>query len=164
MRSQRPCRFRPGWPPFETALGQALGGQPEPLAIVLQDSDRRSTPRPEDKKVTGKRVGVQLFPAKLGDGVDTLSSINRLDRNQNSDLGSDLNHPSISRQARSKLTQSGGPDALHCMRILWPLGHSKSMAYSANGTACGSVSSTNVALLALRRRVGTPPSRLFSPM
>src|SRR5579863_7985760 len=164
MRPQRPCRFRAGWPPFETPLGQALGGQPEPLAIVLQDSDGRATPRPEDKKVTGKWVRVQLFPAKLGEGVDALSSINRLDRNQNSYLGSDLNHPSISRQARSRLTQSGGPDAFHWMRILRPLGHSKSTAYSANGSTCGAVSSTNVGLLALRRRAGTPPSRLFSPM
>ena len=47
---------------------------------------------------------------------------------------------------------------------LRPLGHSKSMAYSVNGTACGAVSSTNVGLLALRRRAGTPLSRLFSPM
>src|SRR6202040_406764 len=106
----------------------------------------------------------QLFPALLGDCVDTFSSINSLHRNQNSYLCSDLNHPSISRQARSKLTQSGGADAFHWMRILRPLGHSKSMAYSVNGTACGAVSSTNVALLALRRRGKPPPSRFFSPM
>src|SRR6478672_5164741 len=164
MRSQRPCRFRAGWPPFETSLGQAFCGQPKPLAIVLQDSDGRATPRPEDKQVPGKWIRVQLFPAKLGDGVDPLSSINRLDRNQNSYLCSDLNHPSISRQARSKPTQSGGADAFQWMRILRPLGHSKSMAYLANGTAGGAVSSTNVGLLALRRGAEIPPSRLFNPM
>jgi hypothetical protein len=52
--------------------------------------------------------------------------INSLHRHQNSYLCCDLNHPSISRQARSKLTQSGGAVAFHWMRILRPLGHSKS--------------------------------------
>src|SRR6516165_2839510 len=164
MGSHRPCRFRTGGPPFETSLGQALCGQPEPLAIVLQDSDGRATPRPEDKQVTGKWIRVQFFPAQLGDCVDPFSSINGFHCNQNAYLCRDLDHSFISRQARSKLTQSGAADVFHWMRILRPLGHSNSMAYSANGAPCGAVSSTNVGLLALRRRAGTPPSRLFSPM
>jgi hypothetical protein len=100
----------------------------------------------------------------LGDCVDTLSSIDSAHSNQNSYLWRDPNHPSISRPARSKLTQSGGADAFHWMRILRPLGHSQSMAYSANGNACGAVSSTKLGLLALRLRAGTPPTRLFNPM
>src|SRR6266849_3838027 len=35
-------------------------------------------------------------------------------------LGGDLNHPSTSRQARSRLAQSGGTGAFHWMRILAP--------------------------------------------
>src|SRR5436309_1759398 len=164
MHAQRPCRFRAGWPPFETSLGQTFCGQPKPLAIVLQNSDGRATPRPEDKQVARKWIGVQFLPAELGDGVDTLSSINSLHRNQNTDLRRDLNHPSISRQARNRLTQSGGADAFHWMRILRPLGHSKSMAHSSSGAACGAVSSTNAGLVALRRTAGISPSRFFSPI
>jgi hypothetical protein len=79
----------------------------------------------------------------LGDGLYTLSSINRLDRNQNPYLRRDLDHPSLSRQARSRRIQSGGADGFHGMRILRPLGHSKSIAHSSSGVACGAVRSTN---------------------
>ena len=40
----------------------------------------------------------------------------------NPNLRGDLNHPSISRQAHTRLTQSGGVDAFHWIRIFRPLG------------------------------------------
>jgi hypothetical protein len=63
MCLQRSRRFGACRPPLEPSFGQAFRRQPEPLAIVLQDSDRRSTPRPENEQVTGKRIGVQFLPA-----------------------------------------------------------------------------------------------------
>jgi hypothetical protein len=66
-------------------------------------------------------------------------SIYRLNRNQNPYLRRDLNHPSASRQARSKLTQSPGVDLFHGTRILFPLGASNSITYCS----CGAIRSTN---------------------
>jgi hypothetical protein len=63
MCPQDPRRFGACRPPPETSFGQALRRQPEPLAIVLQDADRRSTPGPEKEQVTGKRIGVPFLPA-----------------------------------------------------------------------------------------------------
>src|SRR5450432_2185407 len=100
----------------------------------------------------------------MGDGVNPFSAINGFHRNQNPYLRRDLNHLSASRQARSTLTQSRGADAFHWTRILPPLGDSKSITHSSSGVACGAISSTNVGLVALRRRMGTPPSRFFSPI
>jgi hypothetical protein len=100
----------------------------------------------------------------LSNGVDPLSSINRLDRNQNPYLRRDLNHPSVSRHARSRLTQSRGADAFHWTRILPPLADSNSITQSSNGVVRGALSSTNAGLVALRRRTGIPPSRFFRPI
>jgi len=90
-------------------------------------------------------------------------AVNRLYRNQNPYLRRDLNHPSASRQARSRLIQSGGAEAFHWMCILCPLGHSKSIAHSCCAIAGGAVSSTNAVLVALRAETGIPPSRFFRP-
>jgi hypothetical protein len=43
VRLQYPRRFGARRPPLEPSFGQSLRRQPEPLAIVLQDSDGRST-------------------------------------------------------------------------------------------------------------------------
>jgi hypothetical protein len=134
-----------------------------PWPSYCKNSDGRAAPSPEDKQVAGKWIGVQFLPAQLGNCVDPLPSIYRLNRNQNPYLRRDLNHPSPSRQARSKLTQSRGADAFHWMRILLPLGASNSITHSSSGVVCGAISSTNAGLFALRR-LGTPPSRFFSPI
>jgi hypothetical protein len=115
--------------------------------VVLQNPDRRATPRPEDKKVAGERIGIQLLLAY------------RLDCDQNPYLRRDLNHPSVSRQARNKLAQSRAVDAFHWTGILFPLGASNSITHSS----CGAISSTNAGLVALRRRMATPPIRFFKP-
>jgi AraC-like DNA-binding protein len=60
--------------------------------------------------------------------------------------------------------QSGGTDAFHWIRSLPPRKDSNSMTHSSGGVAGGVISSTNAGLLALRRTMGTPPIRFFSPM
>src|SRR5580698_4548575 len=54
VRLQYPRRFGARRPPLEPSFGQSLRRQPEPLAIVLQDSDGRSTTGAENEQVTGK--------------------------------------------------------------------------------------------------------------
>jgi len=80
-------------------------------------------------------------------------------RNPNPYLSRDLNHPSVSRQARGRLTQSRVADAFHRIPILPPLADSNSITHSSIDVVCGAVSSTNVCLAALRRRTGIPPTR-----
>jgi hypothetical protein len=75
--------------------------------------------------------------------VNTLSSINSLHRNQNTYVRRDLNHPSISRQARRRLTQSRGADPFHWIRILPPLADSNSIMQPFSGGVRGALSSTN---------------------
>ena len=59
MRRQRPDSLCARRPPSETSLRQALCGQPESLAVILQNADGGSTPGPEDQQVAGKRIGVR---------------------------------------------------------------------------------------------------------
>jgi len=59
----------------------------------------------------------------------------------------DLNHPSVSRRARNRLTQSRGTAAFHWTRILPPLEDSNSMTHSSSVAGCGAISSTNAGLV-----------------
>jgi hypothetical protein len=64
-----------------------------------------------------------------------------------------MNHPSVFRQARSRLAQSGGADAFHRMRILAPLeGLELDDAILQRRR------------VASRRTLWTPPSRLLQPL
>ena len=76
-------------------------------------------------------VGSQLLAAKLGQAVDAFPGINGFDCNQDTELRGDLNHPCVSRQARSRLAKSGGTAAFHWIRILLPVADSNSMTHSA---------------------------------
>jgi hypothetical protein len=51
-------------------------------------------------------------------------TIHGFDGHQHAHLRRDLDHPSVSRQARSKLAQSGGAAAFQLMRILVTKGSS----------------------------------------
>jgi hypothetical protein len=53
-----------------------------------------------------------LFPQPARESIP-FSSIDRLDGHQHAHLRCDLNHLSASRQARSRLIQSGGAAAFH---------------------------------------------------
>ena len=118
MRPQRPCRFRAGWPPLETSLGQALGGQPEPLAIVRQYFDGRTPAATKDEHTTGKRVGIQLLPAKLGEAIYALPCVNGFDCNEDAELRSDLYQETASHKARLSVAKSAAGVPLQWIRSL----------------------------------------------
>jgi hypothetical protein len=105
-----------------------------------------STGAAEHEQITRKRICIQLLPAQLGQRVDALPEIDRLHRHQNPHLRRDLNHPSVSRQTRSRLAQSGGTAVFHSMRIFAPLEDSNSMTHSSSGAEGGVISSTNADL------------------
>jgi hypothetical protein len=94
-----------GWlvsrgPPFETALRQTLGGNPEPLAIVGKDSDRLAAAVAKDKQTAGKRVGVEFLAAELCQRINALSAVNGFNRNQNAQLRGDLDQDADSNSSR----------------------------------------------------------------
>src|ERR1039457_1883476 len=144
--------------------GATLLGQPVSLAVIAEQSDRRPAAAPKHEHTSGKRILRQFLLAESRQRVDALSSIDRLDGHEHAHLRRDLNHLSASRQARSRLIQSGGAAAFHWMRTLPPLKDSNSMTHSPCVEACGAISSTNAGLLAFRRRRETPPRRFFSPI
>ena len=87
-------------PPFETAFRQAFGGNPEPLTIVGEDSDRLAATAAEDEKAAGKRIGCEFLTTELRQRIYALPSVNRFDRNQDAELRRDLNQDIDSSSSR----------------------------------------------------------------
>jgi hypothetical protein len=87
-------------PPFETAFGKALRGNPESLAVIGEDSDRLAAAAAEDEQAAGKRIGIELLAAELGEGVDPLPCVNGFDRNQDAQLRCDLDQDADSSNSR----------------------------------------------------------------
>src|SRR5215471_12698714 len=141
MGAQAAACFRTRWPPAEAPLGQALGGQPESLAIVGQDPDRPRTAVAEDEQTAGKRIGVQFLPAELRQGIYPLASVDRLNGDQYAQLRRDLDHNTNSTNVRLKLTTSAAL-ALSSIRIL-ARRPSISIAHCATAVASGAINSIN---------------------
>jgi hypothetical protein len=55
-----------------------------------QNADRLRTPAAEDKKASGKRIGVEVLVAELRQRADAFSAIDGFDRPQNAELRRDL--------------------------------------------------------------------------
>jgi hypothetical protein len=100
MRPQCFRRFVSRRPPFETAFRQALSGDPEPLAVVGEDSDRLAATAAEDEQTAGKRIGIELLTAELCQRIDTLSSVDGFNRNQDAELRRDLDQGADSSNSR----------------------------------------------------------------
>ncbi len=100
MGSQCFCGFVAGRPPFETAFGKALRGNPKPLAIIGEDSNRLAAAAAEDEQAAGKRIGFEFLAAELGERIDPLPSVNGFDRNQNAQLRCDLDQDADSNNSR----------------------------------------------------------------
>src|SRR6266446_2947552 len=156
--------FRRLRPPHESSTRETLLGQPVSLPVIAEQSDRGSTAAPKHEHTAGKRIRCQFLLTEPCESVYALSTIDRLDGHQHPHLRRDLNHLSASRQARSRLVQSGAAAAFHWMRTLPPRKDSNSITHSFSVAACGAISSTNAGLLAFRRRRETPPTRFFSPI
>src|SRR5947209_6660284 len=106
MRAQGSRRLRATGPPLETPLRQPLRGEPEPLAVIGQQFYRGAPAAAEDEQTAGEWIRVQLLPAKLRDGIDSLTSVYRLDRNQNAELRCDLYQEASSHNNRLRLARS----------------------------------------------------------
>ena len=100
MGSQCFRGFVAGRPPFETAFGKALGGDPEPLAIIGEDSDRFAAAAAEDEQAAGKGIGIELLAAKLCQRVNPLPCVYGFDRNQDAQLRCDLDQDADSSNSR----------------------------------------------------------------
>jgi hypothetical protein len=87
-------------PPLETALRQTLGGDPESLTIVGENSDRLAAAAAKDKQTAGKRIGIEFFAAELRQRIDAFSAVNGFDRNQDAQLWRDLDQDADSNNSR----------------------------------------------------------------
>src|SRR5450755_31597 len=151
-------------PPYESSLGEPLLRQPVSLAVIAEETNRSPPAAAKHEHASGKWIFGEFPLAKPRQGVNALATIDGLDGHQHAHLCGDLDHPSASRQARSKPAQSSGAAAFQWMRILPQPADSNSMTQSSSVAACGAISSTNACLAAFRRTLGTPPSRFFSPI
>ena len=100
MGSQRFRRFVSCRPPFEAAFRQAFCGDPEPLAVVGKDSDRFATAATENEQTAGKRIGIELLAAELGERVDPLPCVDGFNRNEYPQLRRDLDQDVDSSNSR----------------------------------------------------------------
>ena len=141
MRTQDSRRLRTGWPPLETALRQSFRGEPEPLAVIGQQFYSCPPTAAEDEQTAGKRIRVQLLPAKLCDGIDPLTSVYRLDRNQNAELRCDLYQEATSHNTRLRLARSEAEAPFNWIRS-FPRRPSTSSVHSGTDCTCGATNST----------------------
>jgi hypothetical protein len=100
MGLQRLRGFRACRPPLEAALRQTLGGNPESLAIVGEDSDRLAAAAAKDKQTAGKRVGIEFLAAELRQRIDAFPAVDAFNRNQDAKLRRDLNQNADSNNSR----------------------------------------------------------------
>src|SRR5579863_2353266 len=143
MRSQCFRRLISRRPPSEAAFREAFGGKPEPLAIVGEDSDRLAAPAPKDEQASGKRIGIELFPAELRQRIDALPAVDGFNRNQDAQLRRDLNQDADSHNSRLSVARYEADAFFNWIRSL-PRRPSSSRVHSGSGFALGVTSSTNV--------------------
>src|ERR1035437_5584932 len=103
-------RFRP---PREPPFGKTLLREVVSLAVIAEETNRRSTATSKNKNAAGKRIFRELFLAYPSQGINALTAVDRLDRHQHAHLRRDMNHRSASRQARRRLAQSGVEEPFH---------------------------------------------------
>ena len=118
MRTQGFRGLLPRWPPLETAFRQTLGGNPESLAIVREDSDSFAASAAEDKQASGKRIGREFLPAQLRQRIYALPSVDGFNRNQDAQLRRDLNQDAASNKARLSVARSETEAPLNWIRSL----------------------------------------------
>ena len=131
-------------PPLETAFRQALCRDPEPLAIIGEDSDRFAAAAAEDEQAAGKRIGIEFLAAELRQRVDALPSVDGFNRNQDAQLRRDLDQDADSSNSRLSAARSETDAFFSWIRSL-PRRPSSSMVHSGSDCGRGATSSTNAA-------------------
>jgi hypothetical protein len=142
MRSQGFRGFVACRPPLESAFRQALRGNPESLAVIGEDSDRFAAAAAEDEQAAGKRIGIKLLAAELGERVDALPTVDGFDRNQDAQLRRDLNQDADSSKSRLNVARYEAEAFFSWIRSL-PRWLSSSMMHSGSPCGRGATSSTN---------------------
>jgi hypothetical protein len=105
VRSQCLCGFVSRRPPFETAFGKTFRSNPEALSVIGEDPDRLTAAAAEDEKAAGKRIGIEFLTTELREGIDTLSSVDGFNRNQDAELRRDLDQDADSSNSRLSLAR-----------------------------------------------------------
>jgi hypothetical protein len=128
-------------------------------------------PIPSDIPARPQRILSEFLLAEPRQRIVAFSSVDCLDGNQHAHLRRDLNHPSVSRQARSRIVQSGGAVAFHSIRILLPPEDAKSITHSSSSARDGAEdrarfcarSRNQVQLMPSHYAPVTSRPRLFTP-
>ena len=142
MGLQRFSGFSACRPPFETALRQTLGGDPESLAIVGEDSDCPAAAAAKDKQTAGKRIGIEFLAAELRERINAFSTVDRFNRNQDAQLWRDLNQDADSNNARLSVARYEAEAFFIWIRSL-PRSPSSSIVHSGWSCSRGATNSTN---------------------
>lgn len=79
-------------PPTKPALGEAAETEPETLAIINEQFERRAQAVAKNKEGAGERVFCQLGLAQGDERINALAEVNRLASEQDSELRNELNH------------------------------------------------------------------------
>lgn len=79
-------------PPVKPPLGQSFMTKPEPLAVIRQRPNGRSSPVPENEDAPRKWVHAQDMTAYPGQPVYPFAEVNRLDSQKNPHLRRELDH------------------------------------------------------------------------
>ena len=81
-----------GGPPVEAAPGEAFGAEPESLAVVDQDFQRRAPTVAEDLDRTAERILAQRLATDGGETINAFATLNRFQRDKDATLRSELQH------------------------------------------------------------------------
>src|SRR5512135_348116 len=79
-------------PPRQAALGKSLVAEPESLAVIHEQLQRRRLAIAENKDGAGERVVLEGLLTEPRQAVDAASEIGRLDGDKDLHLGGDLEH------------------------------------------------------------------------
>src|ERR1035438_9131674 len=100
-------------PPRKPPFGKTLLRKPVSLAVIAEQSNRRSSSAQKNENTAGDWVLRELLLANPYETVNALASVDRFDRHQHAHLRRDMDHRSASRHARSRLAQSGAAKPFH---------------------------------------------------
>jgi hypothetical protein len=89
-------------PPGEAPLREALGTEPEALAIITQELECRARAIAEDKDRPAEGIVCSHLTAHGRESIETVAEIDGLGREQETTLGGEWEHQSISKKVRTK--------------------------------------------------------------
>ena len=94
-------------PPGEAPLGETLRTEPEALAVIAQELERRAGAIAEDEERATERL-LQEHTATHGcQAIDAFAEIDRLGRQQDPRLRAELEHQAVSKKVRTNATSGG---------------------------------------------------------